>query len=150
MRDWAFYQLEQAYRTQRAELFSEYTDNATITEQDALEDARGGDVSKLRRLAEPTWRPFINPPQLGRGKKYPRPPTYSPTEYYDDNTKLCMAKLAVKLIREIWREHYGKVRRVPEDGYDAFDIAAAYFWIEDVDAVAKKAPGKRKKKNRDK
>jgi hypothetical protein len=140
MRDWTFYQLEQAYRAQRAELFSEYADNKTIMVEDAIEDARSGNVTKLRRLAKPTWRPFTNPPPLGRGEKYPRRPTYSSTEYYDDSAKLFMAKLAVRLIREIWREHYGKVRRVHEDGYDAFDIAAAYFGIEDVDEVAKKAP----------
>jgi hypothetical protein len=150
MRDWVFYQLENFYRAHRAELFSEYTDSATIMEQDALEDARSGDVTKLRRLAKPAWRPYINPPPLGRGEKYPRRPTYSSTEHYDDSAKVRIAKLALPLIRKIWRKHYGKSRRVYEDGYDAYDIAAAYFGIEDVNEVAKKAPGKRTKKKRDK
>ena len=148
MRDWMFYQLEEAYRAQRAELLSEYT--VDPREQEALEDARSGDVTKLRRLAKPAWRPYINPPPLGRGEKYPRRSNYSSTEYYDYSAKVPMAKLAVRLIREIWREHYGKSRRRTEDGYDAYDIAAAYFGIEDVDAVAKKPSGKRTKKKRDK
>jgi hypothetical protein len=59
-----------------------------------------------------------------------------------------MARLAVPLIRAVWREHYGKARRRPEDGFDAHEIAAAYFDIEDVEVVAKKPSGKRKKKVR--
>jgi hypothetical protein len=55
----------------------------------------------------------------------------------------------VRLIRKIWRAHYGKSRRRPEDGYDAHEIAAAYFKVKIAD-VTKKPSGKRKKKSRDK
>jgi hypothetical protein len=146
MRDWMFYQLVNFYRAQPVEL----TSNADIMEYDALEDAKSGDVTKLRQLAKPAWRPYINPRPLKQGEKYPRRPTYSSTEYYDYSDKVRMARLAVPIIRDIWREHYGKARRVYEDGYGAYDIAAAYFGIEDVDAVAKKPSGKRTKKKRDK
>jgi hypothetical protein len=52
-----------------------------------------------------------------------------------------MAKLAVRLIRKIWRAHYNKVRRFPEDGYDAHEIAAAYFEVDIADVTKKPSSG---------
>jgi len=144
MRDWVFYQIEEALRARRNELLSATTDLRDLIEQEALEEAESGDVTKLRRLAKPEWCPHINPRPLKRGEKYPRRPKYSSSEHYDYSSKMRMARLAVPLIREVWREHYGKARRRPEDGFDAHEIAAAYFKVGITD-VTKKPSGRRKK-----
>jgi len=67
--------------------------------------------------------------------------------YYDYRSQLHMAKRAVPIIRNFWREHYGRSRRLRGDGPDAYDIAAAYFDKKDVD-VRRKPSGRRKKEPR--
>jgi hypothetical protein len=148
-RDWTFDRIEEAFRAGReAASLSELkaTDFADLIEQDALADARRGDVTKLRQLAKPAWRPFINPQPLKRGEKYPRR-LISSSDYSD---RVHTARLiVVPLIREIWRTHYDKSRRRPEDGYSADEIAAAFLNVK-VEDVERKASGKRAKKSRDK
>ena len=147
MRDWVFYQIEQAYRQHREKLMSEPTNLRGLLEDEAVAEAERGDLTKLHGLFHPKFHPFLQLPRKRGRRPYARRPNDSASEDYDESAKLLMARKLVPLIREIWREQYGKSRRRYEDGYDADDIAAAYFEIKDVEAVAKPPSGKRKKKS---
>ena len=140
MRDWMFYQIENALRARREELFKETIDFADLIKREALEEAESGDVTKLRELFPPEFRPFISPRPRKRGEKYRRRPNYS---------RVVLAKKLVPLIQEIWRKHYdGRWRRQHDDGPDAYEIAADYYGVDDDEAVRRKASGRRKKKGR--
>jgi hypothetical protein len=52
MRDWVFYQIEEALRAQRKELLSATTSLRDHIEQEALEEAESGDVTKLLSASE--------------------------------------------------------------------------------------------------
>jgi hypothetical protein len=150
MRDWMFYQIEEAYREQREELLLERTNIWVLIEDEAIAEAERGDLTKLRQLFRPKFHPFLQPPRRRGRRPYARRPNDSSSEWFDESAKLLMARKLVPLIRKIWQEHYRRSRRRPEDGFAAYEIAAAYFDIEDVEAVEKKPSGKRKKKVRDK
>lgn len=152
MRDWIFYQIEETYRKHRDDTLSGRTNKESVwiliedVEDAAVEDAYRGDLTKLRELFDPKFHPFLHPPRKRGRRPYASRPSRS--EHYDDSAKLLMARKLVPIIRAIWRKHYGKWRRHPEYGYDAYEIAAAYFNIKDVEAVAAKPSGKRKKKQK--
>jgi hypothetical protein len=148
LRDWMFYQIEETYRERREKLLSAPTNLRVLIEDQAIAEAERGDLTKLRQLFHSKFHPFLQPPRKPGRRPYARRPNDSFTEEYDGGAKLLMARRLIPLIGEIWLKHYGKSRRRHEDGYSAYDIAAAYFDIEDVEAVAKKPSGKRK--NRDK
>lgn len=145
-----FYQIEQAYREHREKLMSEPTNLRDLLADEAVAEAERGDLTKLLGLFHPKFHPFLQLPRKRGRRPYARRPNDSSSEYYDESARVLMARKLVPLIRTIWREHYRRSRRRPEDGYDAHDIAAAYFDIKDLEAVAKKPSGKRKKKIRDK
>jgi hypothetical protein len=150
MRDWMFYQIEEAYREHREKLLLEPTNLRVLIEDEAIAEADRGDMTKLHQLFHPKFYRFLQLPRKSGRRPYARQPDHGSGEHYDETARVLMARNLVPLIRKIWRAHYGKARRCPEDGFDAHEIAAAYFGIEDVDAVAKKPSGKRKKKSRDK
>jgi hypothetical protein len=150
MRDWMFYQIEEAYREHRKKLLLEPTNLRVLIEDEAIAEAERGDLTKLRQLFHPKFHPFLQPPRKRGRRPYSSRLNDSSSEDYDERARLPMAKKLVPLIREIWRKKYGKSRRRHEYGYDAYEIAAAYFEIKDVESVAKKPSGKRKKEVRDK
>jgi hypothetical protein len=170
MRDWVFYQLDNFNRTCAKELLKRPIDpeagSATIKElldsNDANERVLG--LAQLHALNVRLVGPDADRMQWKRKRGHPKdeaqyssPPKQLPhgkvaaiEVAYDYRSRVRMAKLAVPLIRNILQTHPGgKSRRRPEDGFDVHEIVAAYFNI-DVEAVAKKPSGKRKKRNRDK
>jgi hypothetical protein len=148
MRDWVFHELENFYRADREKLLLEPPTNLkalkVLIEDDAIEEAERGDLTKLRLLFHPKFHPFLQSPRKRGRRPYSHRPNVS-SEYYDYPSRVRMAKLAVPIIRQIWREHYRRARRRPEDGFAAYEIAAAYFDINDAEEVAKPPSGKRKK-----
>ena len=152
MRDWVFYQLENFYRSHREKLFLEDRHKALslLIKQEVLEKAKSGDVTTLRQFVSwqlgPEFADFIHPKPQKSG--HPKGPPYDgssdPKAYYDYRFKLRMAKLAVPIIQNFWREHYdGKFYRT-SGNIDAHDIAAQYFDINEAD-VERKPSGRRKK-----
>jgi len=167
MRDWVFHQLDNFYRAHRKELLKEATDpesgDATILElldsSDASRRKHGMVLLRLLvcRLLGPEIADRI---QWKRKRGHPKGQSqYNPSEspkglvrrpidvYYDYRSQMHMAKRAVPIIQNFWREHYGRSRRLRGDGPDAYDIAAAYFDKKDVD-VRRKPSGRRKKEPR--
>jgi hypothetical protein len=137
MRDWMCDQLDRVQNAKANRNAPDATEFEWTVKQDALEQAKTGDVRELRRLY-PEIADYIhpNPKDLKRGRRPRRPNFHDP---------VLMAKNAVPLIREIWRKRYdNKWRRRPEDGYDAYEIAAHYYGV-DADDVKKKPSGRRKK-----
>ena len=61
-----------------------------------------------------------------------------------------MAKLAVHIIQNLWREHYADKWTRRSGDIDAYEIAAQYFAInKDIDkAEVERKPGGRRKKPR--
>jgi hypothetical protein len=108
-----------------------------------------GDVKALRQwvchLAGPEFGPelakFIQP--LPRGPWQRHPPKLKPGEA-QRHISLLSAKAAVRLIRDIWRKHYGKSRRNPHYDEEAAEIAAYYYGVS-VKDVRKKPSGRHKK-----
>jgi hypothetical protein len=167
MRDWVFHQLDNFYRAHREELLKEATDpesgDATIPELLDSSDAsrRKHGMVLLRLLVSRLLGPEIaDRIQWKRNRGHPKgQPQYSSSEspkglvrrpidvYYDYRSQVHMAKRAVPIIQNFWREHYGRSRRLRGDGPDAYDIAAAYFDKKDVD-VRRKPSGRRKKEPR--
>ena len=158
MRDWVFYQLENFYRAQREKLLLEDRHEALLLEgtylkelikPEALEEAKSGDVTTLRQFVSwqlgPEFKDFIHPKPLTRGKKYPRRLKYSSSKHhYGKKSRVRMAKLAVPIIQNFWRENYGgKFYRTSGD-IDAYEIAGLYYRIAEED-VRRKPPGRRKK-----
>jgi hypothetical protein len=167
MRDWVFHQLDNFYRAHRKELVKEVTDpesgEATILElldsSDASRRKHGMVLLRLlvsrllgheiadriqwkRKRGHPKGQPQYSSSELPKGLA--RRPT---DVYYDYRSQVHMAKRAVPIIQNFWREHYGRSRRLRDDGPDAYDIAAAYFDKKDVD-VRRKPSGRRKKEPR--
>jgi len=167
MRDWVFHQLDNFYRAHREELLKEATDpesgDATILELLDSSDAsrRKHGMVLLRLLVSRLLGPEIaDRIQWKRKRGHPKgQPQYSSSEspkglvrrpidvYYDYRSQMHMAKRAVPIIQNFWREHYGRSRRLRGYGLDAYDIAAAYFDKKDVD-VRRKPSGRRKKEPR--
>jgi hypothetical protein len=139
MRDWMFYQIEECYREQQEKSLLEPLELRDLIEDEAIAEAERNDLTKLRQLFHPKFHPFLQAPRKRGRRPYARRPNDSSYE-----SRLMMARKLVPLIRKIWQEHYGPLRRRREDGFDAYDIAAAYLDIEDVEAVAQKPSGKRK------
>jgi hypothetical protein len=134
MRDWMCDQLDRVISSQIRQA-PDATEFEWIVKQNALEQAKTGDVTALRRLY-PEIADYIhpNPRDRKRGRK-PRRPNFD---------SVLMAKHAVPLIRKIWRDHFKKSRRRSDDGCDAYEIAAHYYGA-DVNDVKKKPSGRRKK-----
>jgi hypothetical protein len=151
MRDWTFYQLEDFYRAYRGEPI----DSA---EADILELFGSSDDSEhehglklLNQLASRLLGPEIadriqwkRKASRPKGKPlYLLPPPPEQPWTYSYPAKVHIAKRAVPIIRNIWREHYdGKWQRRSGD-IDAYEIAAEYFCV-DVEAVKAKASGRHK------
>src|SRR6516162_3631309 len=116
MCNWMFDRIDEAIgeKLDEAALTTTLKDFLASIEHGALEDAKSGDVTKLRRLAKPEWRPFINPKPLKPGEKYPRRLTDSSS--YDARVHVARSVI-VPLIRDICQKHYGKSR-----GYNANEI----------------------------
>jgi hypothetical protein len=160
MRDWMFDQLENFYRTYRADK-KELIELIDPAEADILELFDSGNASEhehgLKRLNELAserlgpeiaariqWkrikahRPKAKPPHLLRP-----PPEKIWT--YSRPVRIYMAQKAVKIIQDIWRKHYeGKWQRRSGD-IDAYTIAAKYFDV-DEEAVRAKPSGRHKPK----
>jgi hypothetical protein len=169
MRDWMLYKLENHYLAQTAELLKEPRDPEgwraafpsildLLDSSDDKERKRG--LALLRQRNVPFLGPDANRIQWqrkpGRPKNQPRhtlpqPPignkvpanrwSWSYSELVD------MAKKAVRIIQDIWREHYeGKWQRRSGD-IDAYDIAAEYF-VVDVEDVRRTPSGRHKPKTK--
>jgi hypothetical protein len=166
MRDWVFHQLGNFYRAHRKELLKEVTDpesgDATLLEllDSSDRSRRKHGMLLLRQLVSRLLGPEFGRIEWKRNRGRPKgQPQYSSSEspkgsirhpidvFYDYRSKVQMAKRAVPIIQNFWREHYGRSRRRREIGYDAYDIAADYFGIKDED-VRRKPSGRRKKKPR--
>jgi hypothetical protein len=165
MRDWVFYQLENFYRGQREELLNEVIDpesgDATLLELlDTSDDSRRAHgMVLLRQLVSQLLGPEIAD-RIQWKRKRGRPkeePQYSSSEspkglirlplqvFYDYRSRVRMAKRTVPIIQNFWREHYdGKWHRSSGD-IDAYEIAAAYFVVDDEEDVRRKPPGRHKK-----
>jgi hypothetical protein len=173
MRDWMFHQLENFYRAQRDELLKDPIDpeagDVTILELldsgDDSEHKHG--LALLNQLASRLLGPEIADRiqwkrKQGRPKGKPRytlPPTELPERkaqevpaihvVYGYFAKVHMAKKAVPIIQNIWREHYeGKWQRSRGD-IDAYKIAAEYFCVGE-EAVRAKPSGRHKPRAKDK
>ena len=167
MRDWVFYQLENFYRVQREELLQGVIDpesgDATLLElldsSDRSTRTRG--MALLRSLVSPLrGAEFADRIQWKRKRGRPKSPpkyntsgVYSPKgwvlhsidAFYDYRSKVGMAKRAVPIIQNLWRENYdGKWQRRSGD-IDAYEIAALYY-VVDVEDVRRKPSGRHKKK----
>jgi len=167
MRDWVFHQLDKYYRAHRKELLKEATDpesgDATILELLDSSDAssRKHGMVLLRLLVSRLLGAEIGDRiEWTRKRGHPKGQSqYGSSEppkglvrrpidvYYDYRSQVYMAKRAVPIIQNFWREHYGRSRRLRGYGLDAYDIAAAYFDKKDVD-VRRKPSGRRKKEPR--
>jgi hypothetical protein len=167
MRDWMFYQLENFYRAQTEEMLKEpinpeagdVTTSELLDSSDDSEHERG--LAQLRQLNVPLLGPDADRIQWKRKRGRPigqprytlpkKPPigTKVPANrvYFSYSELVHMAKIAVPIIQNIWREHYdGKWQRSRDD-IDAYDIAADYF-IVDVEAVRAKPSGRHKPKDK--
>jgi hypothetical protein len=100
----------------------------------AMKMWRQGDAQPLQRLY-PEIKEAIQPPKLGRGKKYPK------LGQFDH------VRETANIIRRFWRAYFRKYRRRPEDGASAQEIAAEYHKLNEDD-VAWKPGGHRKKKTK--
>ena len=166
MRDWVFQQLDNFYRAHRAGLLKETIDpengDATILEllDSSDRSRRKHGMLLLRQLVSRLLGPEFGRIEWKRNRGRPKgQPQYSSSEspkgsirhpidvFYDYRSKVQMAKRAVPIIQNFWREHYGRSRRLRGYGLDAYDIAAAYFDKKDVD-VRRKPSGRRKKEPR--
>jgi hypothetical protein len=119
MRDWMCDQLKSVISSPSDEADPKGLDATEFEYQKkyiALAEARSGDVTKLRqlvsRLLGPEFADYIHPRKLKPGEKHPPLP----------NIRMVL----VPLIRAIWRKHYNKWRRRPEDGFNADEIAVYY------------------------
>jgi hypothetical protein len=168
MRDFVFFKLENFYRTRTEELRrepidpdegSDFTISELLDSSDPSEHEQG--LALLRQLNVRWLGPDANRIQWqgkpGRPKGQPRhtlppkPPIGNKVPanrwYFSYSELVDMAKKAVSIIRDIWREHYdGKWQRSRGD-IDAHDIAAAYF-VVDVEDVKRKRSGRHKPKNK--
>jgi hypothetical protein len=156
MRDWTFYQLEDFYRAHADELAKEPIDpdpeagDTTVLElldsSNASERERG--LALLRQLNVRLLGPDADRIQWRRKAHRPKgKPLYllPPRRYqrWGYPARVHMAKNAVPIIQNIWREHYdGKWQRKSGD-IDAYEITAEYFCV-DVEAVRRKASGRHK------
>jgi hypothetical protein len=162
MRDWMFYQLENFYRASAEKWLKEPIDaeagDATILElldsSDRSERALG--LAQLRRLNVRLLGPDADRIQWKRKRGRPKAePHYKSSEspkglirfpvegVYDYRSRVHMAKLAVPIIRNFWRERYdGKWHRSTGD-IDAYEIAAVYF-VVDEESVRRKPSGRHK------
>ena len=93
-----------------------------------------------RKRGRPKGQPWHSlPPNPPIRKKVPAIDTV-----YGRTARVQMAKLAVPIIQNIWREHYdGKWQRRSGD-IDAYEIAADYFFV-DEEAVRQPPSGPHKK-----
>jgi hypothetical protein len=170
MRDWVFYQLDNFNRACAEESLKQPIDpeagDATTLElldsSDRSERALG--LAQLRRLNVRLLGPDADRIQWkrkrGRPKdeaQYSSPPKQLPQRIvvaaievaYDYHSRVRMAKLAMPIIQNIWREHYdGKWQRGRGD-INAYEIAADYFRV-DVEAVRAKPSGRHKPRAKDK
>jgi hypothetical protein len=170
MRDWMFYKLENHYLAQTAELLKEPRDPEgwraafpsildLLDSSDDKERKRG--LALLRQRNVPFLGPDANRIQWqrkpGRPKAQPRhtPPPEPPKgtklpanrAYWRYSELVHMAKKAVRIIQNFWREDYdGKWQRSRDD-IDAYKIAAQYFCV-DVEDVKRKRPGRHKPKTK--
>jgi hypothetical protein len=160
MRDWAVHQLEKFYRTRGGE--GAIDPEAGDEDGEILELLDSGDPSEhelglalLNQLASRLLGPEIAD-RIEWKRKHGRPkgkPLYAlPPKHpwaYSYPAKVYMAKKAVSIIQDIWREHYkGKWQRSLGD-IDAYDIAAEYFVVK-ADDVRAKASGRHKPRAKDK
>jgi hypothetical protein len=100
----------------------------------AIERAKDGNIYPLRDIY-PDLAPFLHPPKLKRGQRFPKYVGYDPLQ---------AAAKDVKRIRALWQKHYGKKNRPRDDPLTAEGIAAARHEIG-VDALVskmKKSPRK--------
>jgi hypothetical protein len=167
MCDWMFFQLEKFYRASADQLAKEPINpdegGKTILELLDSSDAGerehglkllrqlnvrflGPDADRIqwkRKAHRPKSQPrYALPPKPPIGKKVP-----AILGYYSYFGLVHMAKKAVPIIQNIWREHYdGKWQRRSGD-IDAYEIAAEYFLV-DVEDVRAKASGRHKPKNK--
>jgi hypothetical protein len=88
----------------------------------AIEAAQSGNIEPLRKLY-PHLAPFLTLPTLPHGQKWKDRRLAA----YDAATA---AAMLVPIIREIWKQHYHKKNRRPEDGYSAVEIAASYLEVK--------------------
>ena len=91
----------------------------------AIELAEYGDVGLLRATLatlHPGIARFVNLPKLKRGEHWPVHELS--LDAVEDMDRVATAAGDVARIRMIWREHYGKRRRRPTDGWAAEKFAA--------------------------
>jgi hypothetical protein len=100
----------------------------------AIEQARRGNIYPLRQI-HPDLAPFLHPPKLKRGQRFPKDVGYRPLQ---------AGVKDVKRIRALWNKNYGKKNRPKNHPLIAEMIAAARHEIG-VNALIskmKKSPGK--------
>jgi hypothetical protein len=168
MRDFVFCELENFYR---ARAYPEDPEAGDFTILELLDSSEPSEhehgLALLNQLASRLLGPKIAERiewkrKRGRPKGKPRytlPPTGLPERkkakvpanraHYSYFGLVHMAKKAVPIIQNVWREHYdGKWQRSSAD-IDAYTIAAEYFGVDEA-AVRAKASGRHKPRAKDK
>lgn len=88
----------------------------------ALKEAKRGNIEPLRDVY-PDLVPFLHPPKRRRGQRFPKAKPY----------RLQCAVADVSRIRDLWRRHFGRVKR-RHDELSAEEIAAERHKV-DVEKV---------------
>lgn len=91
------------------------------SEEFAIKRAREGDPTLLRKRY-PQLAEFLHPAKRPKG----RPATRPVNRLMDDRA---VALDYLKRIKKLWRTHYGRKKRIREDGITADEIVAEYMGI---------------------